>query len=420
MENQEQEFNIEVNQEVLERCYQKFRDIHEKFQHILVIFKAEVKNFSGFELLSEDLVGLETLAQKSGLPFLFDPIDCLIKIIWRVQAEEIQLNKNLIEVLLMAFDELLVVSKEAASNRIVAKDVISRLCAALFPLITCNNKDLNQMSLHAVNLMLGDFANNKESIEWGEIAVEKRDEEQEGISISCGENGIDLFDEEPVSENSVIKESIEFPKSDIHIQEDESEEDFFMENRDMALFRIIADTVEFRNPVWRKRDNSIISIALGMNAVARNPVPFEQLEAAVYMRDFGMLRLTDKLFFQEEDLTEEELDLLYSHPVSGYEVLARLGGWEEAAKIVLQHQEREDGSGYPEGLVGEWICDGAKILAICDTFFQLINNHDDPDSERAALRAVAEINAAKGVLFDEKLVEIFNTTMKIQKRVSPP
>ena len=409
MVSQKDKYKIVAESQVLEDCYREFRERHAKIQMTLVQLEAAPDSSALFDSLCLEMAEIEVRTQFCSLPFLTDLLESLCKVILRFKVKELELNKVVIELLLMALDEMLIISKEAAYNRLADNEVINKVNSAINPLLTCDNQDADQLVLDGIRLLLGSFSNQGEEAELGMSKFYQVSKQQSDTVVVGGDDGVDLFEESFPDEEVCKSENDEI----------EDEESFFMEDRDMALFRTIADAIEFRNPIWRERDNSIMSISLGMNALGKNSVPFEQMEAAVYMRDFGMLRLPDRLFFEEEGLNEEENELLQSHPISGYEVLARMGEWEQAAKIVLQHQEREDGSGYPEGLTGDQICPGAKIIAICDTFFQLINNYDDPDSERSALRAIAEINSSKGVLFDAEWVDRFNTVIKIQHRVQP-
>jgi HD-GYP domain-containing protein (c-di-GMP phosphodiesterase class II) len=62
------------------------------------------------------------------------------------------------------------------------------------------------------------------------------------------------------------------------------------------------------------------------------------------------------------------------HPEMGVAILTRLGKFEDEAKVVLYHHERLDGSGYPEGLVGDAIPLGARILAVADTYDVVVSD----------------------------------------------
>ena len=91
--------------------------------------------------------------------------------------------------------------------------------------------------------------------------------------------------------------------------------------------------------------------------------------------------------------------------------------WEEASKIVYQHQEYFDGTGYPEKLSGQQICEGAKILAICDAFYSYAHEQNGTRDKKSIVLAISEVNSGKGTLFDPAWVARFNQVIKIQHKV---
>lgn len=403
--NETDKFVIDEEQDALEDFHEEFCNRHEGIEAIL----AHLDNVpDDAEVLKKFYLEISSVKSNAGmcnLAPIVESLHSLESIVERAIAKEIKITSGFIEVMLIVMDKIQVLSKEAAETRKITFPVFNQVQSALQPIYICAGEEVDAAIQESMQVLLGDFMSASE----GAGGVELFEE----VDVEPPSEGVDLFGDGDFGEQAVA-----FPQEKASKSEVEEEGDFFMEDRDMAIFRIIADTIEFRHPIWRDRDNCVMSIALGMNGIARNPISFEQLEAAVYMRDFGMLRLSDDLFFRTDKLSEPEAKLLQSHPVIGYEVLARMGGWDEAAEIVFQHLEREDGSGYPEGATGDKICDGAKILAICDTFYLLINNYADHEPKRAAIRAVAEINAIKGIKLDAKWVDIFNKVIRIQNRVN--
>ncbi len=396
-------FEIDEEHEVLEDFHEEFCNRHEGIEAIL----AHLDNASyDPELLKKFYLEISSLKSNAGicnLAPIVEPLHSLESFVERIITRKIKVTSGFVETMLVFMDKILALSKEAAQTKKITFSIFNQIQSALHPISICADDEVDVAIQKSMQALLGDFMLEGE----GPDGVELFEDDAEPVS-----NSVDLFGGDESGEQAVA-----FPEDKVSEPGGEEESDFFMEDRDMAIFRIIADTIDFRHPVWRDRDNCVMSIALGMNGVARNPVPFEQLEAAVYMRDFGMLRLPDELFFKTENLSEQEEKLLQSHPVIGYEVLSRMGGWDQAAEIVFQHLEREDGSGYPEGIAGDKICEGAKIIAVCDTFYLLINNYTDQEPKRAAIRAVAEINSIKGVKLDAKWVDIFNKVIRIQNRV---
>ncbi|WP_054773652.1 HD-GYP domain-containing protein [Methylogaea oryzae] len=150
-----------------------------------------------------------------------------------------------------------------------------------------------------------------------------------------------------------------------------------------------------------------------MNDQAGCPVDPAQLAVAVFMHDIGMAFLPVEILHKRDPYTEEERWLLHSHPLVGVELLGRMPRWRPASDMVFQHHERSDGSGYPQGLGDEEICDGAKILGIVESFDARTQERAHRTlTKRPFIRAVLEINNCSGQLFSERWVQVFNDTVR--------
>lgn len=182
-------------------------------------------------------------------------------------------------------------------------------------------------------------------------------------------------------------------------------------NTDLHFFRGLAQQYEARSPLFHGRSERQLQMALETNEIAGRPVDPLQLEAAVYMHDIGMLFLPEPLWLKAGKMTDEERMLLKGHPGYGAGLLERMEGWQAAAEMVLQHHEMPDGRGYPFGLKGEHIGDGAKILAIIDTFEAVTLKHSKHGDERSLVRAIAEINACDNQ-FAPEWIASFNTVVR--------
>lgn len=177
--------------------------------------------------------------------------------------------------------------------------------------------------------------------------------------------------------------------------------------RDMEFFRDLALRLERRNPYFEGRTQRTLDLARSTNALAGYVVDVRQLDAAVYMHDVGMAFLPDDLIGKHGRYTDMEMREMKHHPVLAAGLLERMGGWELAARIVRQHHERVDGTGYPAGLELADICDGAKLLAVVDAFEAMTHERGDRYQKKSILRAVTELNAC-GHQFDIQWVKIFN------------
>lgn len=88
---------------------------------------------------------------------------------------------------------------------------------------------------------------------------------------------------------------------------------------------------------------------------------------AAQLHDIGKVGISDAILGKPSRLTEEEFAIIKQHPVIGAKILMQSNYTQDLVQIVLHHHERFDGKGYPEGLVGENIPLGARILAIADS-----------------------------------------------------
>ncbi len=181
---------------------------------------------------------------------------------------------------------------------------------------------------------------------------------------------------------------------------------------DLEFFRQVMLPIERRSRYWAGRAERIAKLCLYVNEVAGQPIPEEQLMAACYVHDFGMAFISHELLHKKEPLTKEERQILQEHIDGSARLLKHLPNWQQALKIVMQHHERSDGSGYPLGLKEHEICDGAKLLALADSFEALTHERAQGHHiKRPMRRAIIELNADADKLFSQTWMEHFNHAM---------
>jgi HD-GYP domain-containing protein (c-di-GMP phosphodiesterase class II) len=180
---------------------------------------------------------------------------------------------------------------------------------------------------------------------------------------------------------------------------------------DLTLFRSLALQLERRSSHFQGRTGRLRQLALAMNIAAGKLVDPLQLEAAIYMHDVGMMFLPEPLWLKPGRLNDEEWAQMRLHPGFAADLLARMKGWGEARRIVAQHHEKPDGTGYPEGLKGDAICPGAKILSIVDAFEAVMLKHSYRGQNVSMLRAASEINGCDNQ-FAAEWIGPFNRIVK--------
>ncbi len=175
---------------------------------------------------------------------------------------------------------------------------------------------------------------------------------------------------------------------------------------DKALV-LLADTLDKRDPYTAEHSKRVadhserIAVAMGL--------PLDTVElvvSAAHIHDLGKISIDNRILFKEGKLTEEERRQINKHPAAGAALAGQFNLFGAGADIIMHHHERWDGTGYPEGLSGEDIPLGARIIAVADVYDAMTS--DRP--YRAALShevAIAELANGAGTQFDERCVEAF-------------
>ena len=130
----------------------------------------------------------------------------------------------------------------------------------------------------------------------------------------------------------------------------------------------------------------------------------DAIRMAGIIHDIGKISIPTEILIKPGRLTETEFSLLKAHPRVGYDILSEIEWLHPIAEIVLQHHERMDGSGYPQGLSGEDILLEARILGVAD----VVESMGSFRPYRPALGidiAMEEISNNKGILYDTDVVD---------------
>src|SRR5919107_196710 len=130
------------------------------------------------------------------------------------------------------------------------------------------------------------------------------------------------------------------------------------------------------------------------------------LEFGSLLHDIGKIGVPDAVLRKPAKLTEEEWVRMREHPLHGQKILRGIEFLEGAAKVVAQHHEKWDGSGYPLGLRGAQIDLNARIFAVADAF-DAITSDRVYRAGRSYDEALAELDAYAGRQFDPRVVEAF-------------
>ncbi len=167
----------------------------------------------------------------------------------------------------------------------------------------------------------------------------------------------------------------------------------------------ISATVEMRDPYTAGHQKRVANIAV---AIARELGLSEErihgLRLAAIVHDIGKIHIPAEMLSKPSRLTDIEYSLIKLHPQVGFDILKEIDFPWPIAKVVLQHHERMNGSGYPLGLNGEEIILEARILSVADVV-EAISSHRPYRPSLGKKAALDEIRKNKGILYDATVVD---------------
>ncbi len=180
-----------------------------------------------------------------------------------------------------------------------------------------------------------------------------------------------------------------------------------VEERERETLSRLARAIEFRDAgtsAYLERMSRVAALIAEQMGLPEDDVKL--IEMAAPLHDMGKIAIPDAVLLKAGKLTEEELAVMRRHPRIGHELLSGSQNRfiQVGALIALRHHERYDGSGYPDGLVGDAIPLEARIVAVADVFDALISPR--PYKEAWTLDAtLAYLYAQRGKLFDPRVVD---------------
>ncbi|MCL4485088.1 MAG: HD-GYP domain-containing protein [Nitrospirae bacterium] len=150
---------------------------------------------------------------------------------------------------------------------------------------------------------------------------------------------------------------------------------------------------------------TLLSLQIG-ESLGLAPKELFRLGAGSLLHDIGKIRIPQEILMKPGPLSPEEWRVMKMHPQLGCEILERFPPLRVAGDLVVQHQERWDGSGYPNGLKKEDICLNARIFAVADSF-DAMTNQRSYNTVRQIDDAILELLHESGSLYDPHVVRSF-------------
>jgi len=137
----------------------------------------------------------------------------------------------------------------------------------------------------------------------------------------------------------------------------------------------------------------------------------EEIHRAALLHDIGKIAIPDSILLKPSGLTEVEYEIVKSHPVHAEEIISSIFFLQNTAKIIRHHHERYDGKGYPDGIAGEKIELGSRIIGVADALDAMTS--DRPYRDALSLsEAAQQLEKGKGTQFDPNVADVMLKIIK--------
>ncbi|MCK5533591.1 HD-GYP domain-containing protein, partial [bacterium] len=181
-----------------------------------------------------------------------------------------------------------------------------------------------------------------------------------------------------------------------------------LEDLFLSTIKSIAEAIDAKDPYTRghceriRKYTVLIAEKFGFSEKEKR-----NIEIAALLHDVGKIGVPEAVLTKEGTLTEKEWKKIKKHPVMGEQILSSIKQLEEVLPVIRHHQERFDGSGYPDKLEGNDIPLASRIIAVVDSFDAMTSERPYRRNSFSDEMALKEIEIKAGSQFDPQCVQAF-------------
>jgi response regulator RpfG family c-di-GMP phosphodiesterase len=171
--------------------------------------------------------------------------------------------------------------------------------------------------------------------------------------------------------------------------------------------KVLVGAIEAKDPFTHGHSDRVKIMSLEIaSLLGFSEDRIENLEYGAFLHDIGMIGIRDDVLRKPDALSPEEYKHIQEHTLVGVKILEGIDFFKDKIPMIRSHHEHYEGSGYPDGLIGEAIPLEARIISVVDAFDAMTSVR--PHREAIPLEAVlTELERQKATQFDPEIVEIF-------------
>ncbi|MBU4305897.1 MAG: response regulator [Candidatus Omnitrophica bacterium] len=169
----------------------------------------------------------------------------------------------------------------------------------------------------------------------------------------------------------------------------------------------LVNAIENKNAAGKGDSEEVSELAVAVAEKLNLPEKMvEMVKFAGLLHDVGKIAISEQILLKKEQLTYDEHEKLKMHSIIATRIISHMDIDQQLVSMILYHHERYDGSGYPEGLLGERIPVGARIIAVCDAYKAMISER--PYRKKLDKKeALKELIRCSGSQFDPVIIKVF-------------
>jgi len=224
----------------------------------------------------------------------------------------------------------------------------------------------------------------------------------EGFTITASEGSVLV-----PAEAATVEEALQLADSRMYAQKGQGRASAGRQTRDVLL-----STLRERQPELHAHLQGVADTAVAAaRELKMTPEEVDEVSRAAELHDVGKMAIPDAILQKPGPLDEEEWAFMRGHTIIGERILAAAPALMPVAALVRSSHEHWDGTGYPDGLAGEDIPLGARVVGVCDAFDAMTSERPYREA-RSVEEAFAELHRCAGTQFDPRVVEAFETAMR--------
>lgn len=227
--------------------------------------------------------------------------------------------------------------------------------------------------------------------------------------ITIGRDQPEAYSEEDITQARQMADQVAVALSNANLIEE-------LDELNLGTLKALARTVDAKSSWTAGHSERVTDMALEIGTLLKlAPKELDNLHRGSLLHDIGKIGVPVGILDKPGKLDDDEYQVVKTHPQIGARILEPIAAYETIIPIVLQHHERYDGKGYPNGLSGDDIDIGARIVAVADVFDAL--KSDRPYRKGWPVeRVIGLITQEAGRQFDPKIVEAFLSIIKLRKK----